>query len=67
MLVRLLLLAAAIWFGLRLYRQWRLGRNRVDAARPPDAFERMVRCTRCGVHLPVSAVSPDGRCGKCSG
>lgn len=68
-LIRLLLIGAAIWFGLRLYRQWKLNQNqndRVDRQRAPDAFEPMVRCRACGVHLPASAVSSAGLCGKCN-
>lgn len=64
-LIQLLLIGAAIWFGLRLYRQWKQAQDRVDAPRGQDAFERTVRCSRCGVHLPASAVSSTGLCGKC--
>ena len=67
-LFRLLLLGAAIWFGLRLYRTWKLNQQgQVNRPRGQDAFERMVQCRQCGVHLPVSAVSSSGLCGKCSG
>jgi hypothetical protein len=68
-LLRLLLLGAAIWFGLRLYRQWKLNQQantRVDRQRTPEAFEPMVRCRACGVHLPATAVSDAGLCGKCN-
>lgn len=66
-IVRLLLIAAAIWFGLRLYRTWKLSQqNPVNRQRDPDAFERMVQCRSCGVHLPANAVSASGLCGKCS-
>lgn len=65
-ILRLLLIAAAIWFGLRLYRQWKLNQaSRVQPPRDPDAFERMVQCRGCGVHLPANAVSASGMCGKC--
>lgn len=66
-IVRLLLIGAAIWFGVRMYRQWKLNQaGRLNTPRDPDAFERMVRCRSCGVHLPSSAVSTTGLCGKCS-
>ena len=67
-LFRLLLIGVAIWFGLRLYRQWKLNQaeSRVGRQRAPDAFEPMVRCRSCGVHLPASAVSSAGLCGKCN-
>jgi hypothetical protein len=68
-LLRLLLIGAAIWFGLRLYRQWKLNQaqnSSVDRQRTPEAFEPMVRCRSCGVHLPASAVSSTGLCGKCN-
>lgn len=65
-LIQLVLIGAAIWFGLRVYRQWKLTQNRFDAPRGQESFERMVRCSSCGVHLPASAVSSSGKCGKCS-
>ncbi|TDU28179.1 hypothetical protein DFR24_2544 [Panacagrimonas perspica] len=65
-LIQFVLLGAAIWFGLRLYRQWKLNQDRVDSPRGQERFERMVRCSTCGVHLPASAVSANGQCGKCS-
>lgn len=66
--IRLLLIGAAIWFGLKLYRKWKLQQSgRVNPPRGQDQFEPTVRCSRCGVHLPASAVSDTGLCGKCSG
>ena len=66
-IVKLLIVGVAIWFGLRLYRQWKLNQSgQVQNPRNPDAFERMVQCRSCGVHLPASAVSASGLCGKCN-
>ncbi len=65
-LIQFVLLGVAIWFGLRLYRQWKLNQDRIDSPRGQERFERTVRCTSCGVHLPASAVSANGQCGKCS-
>lgn len=67
LLVRLVLIGAAIWFGLKFYRRWKQEQSGpLVPPRTPDSFERMVRCARCGVHLPASAVSASGLCGKCS-
>lgn len=67
-LIRLLLIGAAIWFGLKVYRKWKLAQSGpLIPPRAPESFERMVRCQRCGVHLPASAVSATGLCGKCNG
>lgn len=68
MLIRLLLLAAAIWFGWKLWKGWKQSQQMLREAeqRDPERFEPTVRCTRCGVHLPASAVSATGRCGNCA-
>lgn len=66
--IRLVLIGATVWFGLKLYRKWKLQQSgSLIQPRTPESFERMVRCARCGVHLPASAVSQTGLCGKCSG
>ena len=67
-LFRILLLCLAVWIVWRLLRGWRV---RVSRDTPPQEtqaqdFEKITRCAQCGVHLPVSALSPSGRCGKCS-
>jgi hypothetical protein len=64
-LFRLLLL------GIAAYTVWRLlKRSRRDLAAPvddlPPAYEATARCDGCGTHLPVRALSPRGRCGRCS-
>lgn len=66
--LRLLLLAIVA------YAVWRLlGLSR--RAVPPSAaprsdretsYEPMARCAQCGTHLPASALSRSGRCGRCS-
>lgn len=68
MLTRLLLIGLAIWFGVKLLRKFQQSAGISDRAAPrdPERFEPMVRCRRCGVHLPVSAVSSTGLCGKCA-
>lgn len=66
MLVRLVLVGLAVWFGLRLWRHWKASQARVTPPREPERFEPTVRCRACGVHLPQSAVSAAGLCGKCS-
>lgn len=46
------------------YLLWRGLRRRTDAPprRPPADGERMVDCSKCGVHLPVSeAIEAQGR------
>lgn len=67
MLVRLILIAAAIWFGVKLWRKFQQSSGEVRGPRAPERFEPMVRCRQCGVHLPRSAASANGLCGKCSG
>lgn len=69
MIVRLLLIAAAVWFGWKLWKNWQqVSRIAHEAQRQkdPERFEPMVRCARCGVHLPASALSNTGLCGKCA-
>ena len=64
-LLRLALVVAAVWFGLKLWRKWK-AQAELQAPPPgPERFELTVRCQRCGVHLPASAVSATGMCGKC--
>jgi uncharacterized protein len=66
---RILLILAAIWIVWRLLRGLRIHISRAQSPpQPPgENFEPMARCAQCGVHLPASALSPDGRCGKCTG
>lgn len=66
MLLRLVLVVAAVWFGLKLWRKWQQQSGLNPPRRDPEQFEPTVRCQRCGVHLPASAVSASGMCGKCS-
>lgn len=67
MLVRLVLIGAAIWYGVKLWRKFQQPPGEMRGPRDPERFEPTVRCRRCGVHLPASAVSAGGLCGKCSG
>ncbi|WP_418287992.1 PP0621 family protein [Melaminivora suipulveris] len=64
-MMKYLVLAAVIAVVWAL---WRSGQRRPPPAAPragkrqPDAPEAMVRCARCGVHLPQSqALLEDGR------
>lgn len=67
-ILKLLLIGVAVWVGLKLYRKWQQQQSGpLGPPRKPDQFEPTVRCGRCGVHLPASAVSATGLCGKCSG
>jgi hypothetical protein len=61
-LFRLLLLGVAAYTVWRLLK---LSRRDVVAVVAP-AYEAMARCEDCGTHLPVRALSPRGRCGRCS-
>ena len=63
--LKFLLLIAAAWIAWRAWTTIQQQRNRVHR-NEPEAFEPMVRCRQCGVHLPRSAVSTQGLCGKCA-
>jgi hypothetical protein len=62
---RLLLLAAAAWIVWRLLRGVRVHVERVQPP-PPERYEAMAPCAKCGTHLPASALSKSGLCGRCS-
>jgi len=67
MIVRLMLFAALAWLGWRLWNQWQhklRGPQPTEAGKEP--FELMQRCSACGAHLPSTALSRSGRCGRCS-
>lgn len=51
-MLKLLLLAVAIWLVLLLLKHYR---RSVDAPRASKQQEDMVRCEECGVYLPRSA------------
>ena len=63
-LIRLLLLAAAIWFAWRIYLALRDRRKAAnDAGERPRLTENqeLIECPHCGVHLPRrDAVTVDG-------
>ena len=53
MLIKLILLALAVWVVYRLIKSY--GRRIKQEDEPkPKAGEDMVRCAHCGVHLPRS-------------
>ncbi|WP_106475593.1 PP0621 family protein [Phytohalomonas tamaricis] len=55
MLVRLIIFAILIWFGLKLYRRYKLKQEtlkRQKAAHELRDGGVMVRCAYCQVHLP---------------
>jgi uncharacterized protein len=52
-LIVLIVIFAAAWWLLRRYLRALIAKGRADPASPPAA-EAMVRCERCGVHLPRS-------------
>lgn len=67
---KLILIAAAVWIVWRLLQGVRVHISRIQPPPPPPAkpeFEPMARCEKCGVHLPASAISAGGLCGKCAG
>ncbi|HEX4895022.1 MAG TPA: PP0621 family protein [Solimonas sp.] len=64
-LFRLLILVALAYLAWRLYRHLRAP-PAPPAQPPPASYEPMARCSRCGVHLPASALSATGLCGRCS-
>lgn len=68
---RLLLLAAAVYIVLRL---WRRARPKVRPPTPPGAkpapdalYEPMARCSACGAHSPQALLSATGLCSRCRG
>lgn len=66
-LFKLLLLGAALWIVWRILRGLRIQVSRIEPRpQPPESFEPMARCARCGVHLPAAALSAQGLCGKCA-
>lgn len=60
-LVRLLLIIAIVWLVLVLARRLLDSGRRIAEQRKPRLTENMVRCERCGLHVPESeAVRRDG-------
>ena len=55
-IIRLLLLIAAVWLVWRLFRQAFLQSPADQPGRAPgtSGTTRMIRCERCGVHVPES-------------
>ncbi len=66
MIIKLLVLAVLGWFAVKVWQAWQKQQAlQRQNERPPERFEPMARCAQCGVHLPVSALSRNGRCGRC--
>jgi len=64
-MLRLILLAAAIWLAIVFIRQL------LQGGKPPARATRvgeqnMVRCAQCGTHVPESEAIPDGGRFYCS-
>lgn len=51
LIIRLLILAALIWFGYRLVRKFMGGPE--ELPKPTKHDEIMQRCAHCGVHVPA--------------
>lgn len=64
---RLLLLGAVAYLVWRMLNPPRRRSDPSPRPTPPPDYEPMARCKQCGTHLPVVALSPSGRCGRCSG
>lgn len=64
-LFKLLLIGAAIWIVLRILKGFRVHVERVQPP-PPENFEPMARCAKCGIHTPAAALNKSGICGRCS-
>jgi hypothetical protein len=64
-LFRLLLIGAGIWIVWRILRGFRIHVERVQTP-PPERYEAMARCAKCGTHLPAAALSKSGLCGRCA-
>lgn len=64
--LRILLVLGLVYFGWRLWQNFQ--RRQQQGMQPPprnETYELTVRCRQCGVYLPQTALSRDGRCGKC--
>lgn len=58
-LLRILLIALAVWIVIILVRNARQGKQ-VRDKRPRDKVENMVECATCGVHLPEKEAICEG-------
>ncbi|SFF38444.1 hypothetical protein SAMN04488120_103108 [Fontimonas thermophila] len=65
-LLRLLLLAAAIWLIWRIVRQVRTQLRHKPPPPAADHYEPMARCNKCGTFLPARSLNTQGLCGRCS-
>ncbi|MGD9000299.1 MAG: PP0621 family protein [Granulosicoccaceae bacterium] len=58
-LLRLLIIALAVWIIIVLIRNAR-ARKQVSDKRPANKVENMVSCVQCGLHLPEKDAIRDG-------
>ena len=58
-LLRLLLIALAVWIVIILIRNARAKKRTLDQ-RPGKQVENMVECAHCGIHLPENEAIRDG-------
>ena len=58
-LLRILLIALAVWIVILLIRNAR-ARKQASDQRPKKQVEDMVECAHCGVHLPENEAIQDG-------
>ncbi len=57
MIVKLIILFIAIWFGIRIYR---LLQTKNKAGSKPESIQDMVSCDQCGIHIPVNEAIKSG-------
>jgi uncharacterized protein len=61
-LLRLLILAIAVWLGWVLLRRWLRSRDSPPPVCPQLPLVQMVRCVHCGIHVPQgNAIGEGGR------
>ena len=63
MIVKIIILLIAIWFGLRIYRLYQAKNN---AGTQAEHIQDMVSCDKCGIHIPVNEALKSGNKYYCS-
>lgn len=63
MIVKLIILFIAIWFGLRIYRLYQAKKN---IGTRPENIQDMVSCDKCGIHIPANEALKSGNKYYCS-
>lgn len=53
-IIRLILLAIAVWLAFRIYRNWKRSAPPLAEPPPPSRIGTMVPCDLCGLHIPDS-------------